>query len=177
MSQYQNRSEATKNLQRYLRQLSYHDPTIPSPPIDGIFTSDTERSLRSFQRAYGLPVTGVADRDTWDVLYGAYRASVNAHSQPRSVAILPFLSVPVLLSQGSNAFSVTVLQHMLRELSALSTDFDEVEVTGVYDSATENAVRSFQKKNRLPESGITDIPTWNAVTDQYNMLFAKEPFL
>ena len=177
MSQYKNRSEATENLQRYLRQLSYHDPNIFSPPIDGVFASDTERSLRSFQRAYGLPVTGIADRDTWEVLYGAFRASLTANSPPRTVAILPFLPTPVLITQGSHSFAVSVLQYMLRELSALYTDFEAVEITGVYDNATENAIKSFQKKNRLPESGITDVPTWNAVTDQYNMLFSEEPFL
>ncbi|MBE6589383.1 MAG: hypothetical protein E7643_04320 [Ruminococcaceae bacterium] len=177
MPQYRNESAATENLQRYLRQLSYHNPAIFAPPIDGVFGSDTARSLRDFQGAYGLPVTGSADRRTWDVLYAAYRASRTEHTQPRSVAILPFLTTPVLITQGSHSFAVTVLQHMLRELSALYTELEEVEITGGYDDITYNAVKLFQKKNRLPESGITDVSTWNAVTDQYNMLFASEPYL
>ncbi|BCK69247.1 hypothetical protein Srufu_032000 [Streptomyces libani subsp. rufus] len=36
--------------------------------ITGIFTPSTARSLETFQRERALPVTGVADRDTWRAL-------------------------------------------------------------------------------------------------------------
>ena len=177
MAQAQNETVATRNLQRYLRQLSYHDPAIFAPPIDGIFASETQRSLRDFQTAYGLPATGIADRETWDILYAAYRASITEHTPPRAISVFPFLPTDPQLTLGSRAFSVTVLQHMLQELSVLYTPLPSVVVTGVYDDATYEAIRAFQEKNRLPINGITDVATWNAVADQYNLLFAAEPYL
>ena len=68
MAQRPNEARAIKNLQRYLRQLSYHVPSITAPPIDGIFASDTQKALREFQEWQALPSTGIADRETWDAL-------------------------------------------------------------------------------------------------------------
>ena len=176
MPQNMNESLATENLQRYLRQLSYHDPSITAPPIDGIFEDDTRQSLREFQVSHGLPATGRVDKRTWDALYASYRASLTKHTPPRAVAILPFLREPFELIRGSVGFPVSALQHMLRELSADYAGLDEVEITGIYDDKTVDAVKSFQRNNRLPQSGNTDIPTWNAIVDQYNFLFAAEPY-
>lgn len=177
MQEYQNGAPAVRNLQRYLRQLSYHDSNISSPPIDGIFEEDTARALREFQKAHGLPVTGVADRRTWELLYAAYRASLNRHTPPREVAVLPFLAEEILLVPESEGFSVTVLQHMLHELSESHSEWEDIEVNGKFDTATTNAVRAFQKKNAIPPSGNVDLFTWNSIADQYNLLFAIQPFL
>ena len=177
MPQHQNEAEAIKNLQRYLRQLSYHEPLIFAPPIDGIFASDTRRSLESFQGAYGLPVTGVADRATWERLYAAYRVSVAKNTPPRAVSVFPFLPTDAVLTPNSNAFAVTVLQHMLRELSVLYAPLSGVALTGVYDTPTFEGVRLIQERAFLPINGETDVATWNVIADQYNLLFSAEPYL
>ena len=175
MPQQQNEALATENLQRYLRQLSYHNPAITAPPIDGIFESDTQKALREFQEWKSLPVTGVADRDTWDALYAAYRASLSENTPARAISFFPFTKDAFALSRGDSNFTISVLQYMLRELSSLYTDLESVEITGSYDDVTERAVRDFQQQNRLPPSGRTDLPTWNAIADQYNILFSVEP--
>jgi len=177
MPQHQNEPIAIENLQRYLRQLSYHDPTITAPPIDGIFETDTQRSLKEFQASLGVPATGKADKRTWDALYAKYRASISEHTPPRAVPFFPFTRQNVEFTPGSTGFSVSVLQHMLRELSANYSSLENAEITGTYDERTANAVKLFQARNRLPESGNTDVPTWNAIVDQYNLLFASEPNL
>lgn len=173
MPQQINESDAIRNLQRYLRQLSYRENVTP-PPVDGIFESDTRRALEEFQELYGLPVTGRANRDTWDRLYAAYRASVTASMPPHAVLILPPSSNVFPLSDGSTGLPVSVLQYMLVELSALYSALDSIAVTGIYDAATAAAVRELQVRNRLEPSGTVDIPTWNAITDQYNILFSSE---
>lgn len=177
MPQKETEALAIENLQRYLRQLSYHDSAITAPPIDGIFESDTQQSLRDFQASHGLPATGKADKRTWDALYANYRASLTEHTPPRAVALFPFAIQPSEILPGNVGFAVSVLQHMLRELSANYSDLEDVAVTGTYDEKTAAAVRHFQSSNRMPETGNTDVPTWNAIVDQYNLLFATEPFL
>ena len=46
-----NEREAIFNLQRYLRQLSYHDTAIPSPPLDGVMDTVTTDALKAFQKS------------------------------------------------------------------------------------------------------------------------------
>lgn len=174
MPQYENETAAILNLQRYLRQLSYHDPTILPPPIDGIFERDTQQALRDFQRAERLPETGMADRATWERLYERYRASLTEHTPARAVYFFPARENFALFSQPSAAFPIAVLQYMLRELGALYAGMDGVELNGTYDEATREAVRVFQEKNRLPTDGVVNLPTWNAIVDQHNILLYGE---
>ena len=165
----ENEREAVRNLQRYLRQLSYHYDITP-PPIDGIFERDTERALREFQAMQGLPVTGRADRQTWDALYTMYRASIAENEPPRTVAILPFVAGEILLSEGDEGFIIHVLQFMLRELGESLIELEDVEITGVFDAKTARAVRLFRRQNGLPEGESVDLVTWNTLVDRFNRL-------
>ena len=170
MTIYENEAQATANLQRYLRQLSYHHPEITPPPIDGIFDSDTERSLREFQAMQELPVTGRADRWTWDELYTMYRASVAENEPPRTVAILPFVAGEILLQKGDEGFTINVLQYMLRELGESLAELEEIEINGVFDEKTARAVRLFRAQNGLTEGETVDLVTWNTLVDRFNRL-------
>lgn len=170
MPKYENETQAIFNLQRYLRQLSYHHPEITPPPIDGIFERDTERALREFQAMRGLPVTGRADRRTWEELYAMYRASVAENEPPRTVAILPFVAGEILLSGGDESFTINVLQYMLRELGESQIELEEVEISGMFDAKTARAVRLFRKQNGLPEGETVDLITWNTLVDRFNRL-------
>lgn len=170
MPRYENQREATLNLQRYLRQLSYHHPEITPPPIDGIFERDTEKSLKDFQAMVGLPVTGRADRRTWDALYAMYRASIAENEPPRTVAILPFVAGEILLQKGDDGFTVSVLQYMLRELGESLAELEEIEVSGIFDEPTARAVRLFREQNGLAEGETVDLVTWNTLVDRFNRL-------
>ena len=167
---YENEAQATANLQRYLRQLSYHHPEITPPPIDGIFERDTEESLKDFQAMVGLPVTGRADRRTWNALYAMYRASIAENEPPRTVAILPFVAGEILLQKGDEGFTINVLQYMLRELGESLAELEEVEITGIFDDKTARAVRLFRAQNGLPEGETVDLVTWNTLVDRFNRL-------
>ena len=170
MTIYENEAQATANLQRYLRQLSYHHPEITPPPIDGIFDRDTERALREFQAMQELPITGRADRQTWDTLYAMYRASIAENEPPRTVAILPFVAGEILLEKGDEGFTINVLQYMLRELGESLAELEEVEISGVFDEKTARAVRLFRAQNGLPEGETVDLVTWNTLVDRFNRL-------
>ncbi len=170
MPRYENEAQAILNLQRYLRQISYQHPQISPPPIDGIFDSDTERALMEFQAMQNLPITGRADRRTWDELYSMYRASVAKNEPPRTVAILPFVAGEILLQKGDDGFVVSVLQYMLRELGESLAELETVEVSGIFDEPTARAVRLFRAQNGLPEGETVDLITWNTLVDRFNRL-------
>lgn len=170
MPRHENEAQAIENLQRYLRQLSYHNSNITPPPIDGIFEKDTEKALREFQAMQGLPVTGRADRRTWEELYALYRASIAENEPPRTVAILPFVAGEILLSEGDEGFTINVLQYMLRELGESLAELEDVEISGIFDDRTARAVRLFRAQNGLTDSETVDLMTWNTLVDRFNRL-------
>ncbi len=167
----QNEREAIQNLQRYLRRLYYSEPSIPQPPVDGIFDRATEESLRAFQRSRGLPETGQADQKTWEMLFGAYRAALTFATLPVSIDLFPVYPSGYTLSNGSRGFAVTALQYLLQELQHSYGEAYPAEIDGIYGARTTEAVRNFQLRNALPPNGITDVLTWNRIVDQYNTLF------
>lgn len=173
MNTQANKASAIKNLQQYLRQLSYEEENIPAPPVDGIFESQTTEALKEYQRSRGLAETGRADLETWERLYADYRASIAYNSPPRRIAVFPPDPASYVMTPGSVGFVVSALQHMLRELHHSYSVLSDVVITGVYDTQTQNAVKAFQLLNFLPEDGNVGLLTWNEIADQYNLLFSE----
>ncbi|MBQ8357661.1 MAG: peptidoglycan-binding protein [Clostridia bacterium] len=172
----ENEREAVRNLQRYLRHLSYFNDEINEVPIDGIFGSDTEEALRAFQQLEGLPPTGRADLETWERLFKAYTDSIERHSPPHAIAHFPQIPENYTIEVGEVQFLVSIIQNALQELAAVYDGIGEVPQTGEYDAATADAVRAFQAANGLPATGAVDRATWNAIADAYNRNF-NSPYL
>ena len=173
MTQYDQKAVAIENLQRYLRQLSFDTSDISPPPVDGIWDSSTSQSLREFQQSQQLPVTGMADQRTWEALYTAYRSSLANNGQPTAVSLYPRSPFGSSVGNGDTGILVAVIQYMLRELSALYRAFDTISPNGNYDEATRDAIRYFQERNLLPNTGRVDLLTWNSLADQYNVQFNR----
>ena len=63
--------------------------------------------------------------------------------------------------------AVANLQKYLRQLSYTDKDILPVPIDSVFDSATSDSVKSFQRKYGLKESGFADRATWNAIYEAY----------
>ena len=163
-----NEQTAIKNLQRYLRQLSYTDKEISPVPIDGIFDTATRDSLMSFQKKYGLEQNGVADRETWDMLYSKHLLSLSENAVPKGFS--PFYRVPKgeTLSLGDKNFGVAAVQFMLNEISVINDALPVLEINGIFDNATERAVALFQSSAPLEVTGQVNLATWNALVDAFD---------
>ena len=161
-------STAVYNLQRYLRQLSYTYPRISSPPQDGIFGDKTKKSLTEFQRANSLIPSGVADKESWDALYAAYLLSTAAYAPPRPLDVFPRVPDGYSVSLGDEFFLVSIIQFLLNELRIVYDSFIPIFVSGVYDEATAENIRQFQRKNALSDTGRVDKETWDALSRAYN---------
>ena len=176
MADRPNEAESIANLQTYLRQLGYFDPDIPFAPIDGIYESDTRDALSAFQRKNGLPVTGSADRDTWDVLFREYNKSMNEQAVPLPVFFFPRYPIGYEVSTGDDGMVVTVIQLLLRELLTLyGQDDGSLSITGVFDDNTEKAVLNFQATHRVPETGRVDKNTWDLLAKGHRPLVNRFP--
>ena len=169
MSRQFTEKDAILNLQTYLRAQSVLYPSSPQVPIDGIFDNATRIALIDFQLRNGLSPTGVADRTTWELLYSQYLDILNTTSLPNP--IIPFPSYPngYEIKKGEKSFLVATLQYMLNEIGMIYNTFENVEINGVYDEATESTVRQFQESGLLSPTGKVDLLTWNSLARIYNL--------
>ena len=168
MDQPQTRPDAVRNLQRYLRRLSFDDATFLRVPVDGIFETQTEEAVRAFQAAYGLPKTGRVDRRTWDRIYDAYLRVERATDRTPRVHFFPNTSEGYELSLGERSLTVSMLQAILQELTAIYDTLVIAEITGIYDDVTEENVRRFQAASLLPITGRVNLETWNRILRDYD---------
>ena len=161
-------AEAIRNLQRYLRRLSYVDPSIPPVSIDGMFDERTRDALIAFQINTGLPPTGRADRETWELLYSAYLDALFQASLPQPIPLFPIAPEDYTIGQGDTGFLVSTVQFLLSEISTLYDFPLAVEITGVFDGTTEEAIRTMQRYFLLPVTGRVDKRLWNYLVGAYS---------
>lgn len=167
MDQPFTRPDAIRNLQRYLRRLSFDNPSLVRLPVDGIFDADTEKAVMAFQAAYGLPETGRVDRQTWDRIYDAYLRAERASDRTPITNFFPRYPEGYSLSMGEESLTVSLLQLLLRELSVIYDTLTIGQISGIFDADTEENVRRFQRVSLLPETGRVDLATWNRILRDY----------
>ena len=161
------KDSATRNIQRYLRRLSYENENIPRPPLDGIFDTATEDSLKAFQRIYSLSPTGRADKATFDALFSAYLAAIEKSDRRQTLDVFPKKPKDHVIELGEESITVSILQLILTELTAVFDTLEFYEATGIYDESTAENVRRFQRLSRLPITGKVDLVTWNRILRDY----------
>ncbi len=84
-----------------------------------------------------------------------------------SVAGVPSSWPGYNLGIGASGDKVRQLQQQLNRIAQNYPAIPKVTVDGVYGSGTAEAVRIFQRIFGLPQSGITDYPTWYEISDIY----------
>lgn len=65
------------------------------------------------------------------------------------------------------------LQTMLRVLAENDDQYKSLIPDGIYGPETINAVRIFQRRSRLPVTGVTDLETWNRVVEEYTLALVE----
>jgi peptidoglycan hydrolase-like protein with peptidoglycan-binding domain len=163
--------DAIRNVQKYLRHLSFHSSEINDLPVDGIWDSATKEALKVFQREEGLYESGIVDRETWDLLKQRYDESVAMNSPPAYLALFPRFPIGFEIKPGDRGYLVVTVQHLLRELERLYFFPDlPSDISGEYDEQTESAVKEFQRRNHIAVTGRVGRETWDAMAVQNNIL-------
>ena len=141
--------------------------------ITGSFGPETTEAVKSFQTQNNLPVTGIVDTYTWDLLVSktsdSFVANTLAEPAMKTLATNSFESTGVLsrptLRLGDSGQDVKELQQILTELMYYQGPTD-----GIFGSSTNIAVRKFQTNNRLTSDGIVGRNTWSALIYLYSPL-------
>jgi peptidoglycan hydrolase-like protein with peptidoglycan-binding domain len=151
-----------KEIQMYLKEISKHNSNISIKHTDGIFDSETKEAVTIFQRIYGLPPNGTVDLATWSKLLYEYNKITSTDNIPNKLDCFPDNVTEIKL--GDKKSIVYIIQILINDLSKKYNNINNIDITGVYDEATEAAVKQFQSINKLPITGIVDIKTWNSLT-------------
>jgi len=152
------------SLQTMLREIAQQDSRVLSPLPTGTFDHDTKRSVLSFQRASGLPQTGIADLQTWNAVVAAHNWAVPFITPPE---ILPVWNTGQTVTPGESSAHLYLAQAMLTALSHHLWEIRTPAVSGILDPVTAEGLRSVQRITHLPQSGNLDSPTWQALNDVY----------
>ena len=66
------RGDKVRQMQEQLNRIAQNYPAIPVITADGVYGQRTAEAVRSFQRIFGLPVTGIVDYPTWYKISAIY---------------------------------------------------------------------------------------------------------
>ena len=157
--------QPVRSLQTMLRVIAQSDPDIPSVIPDGIYGTDTMRSVSAFQRSRGLPITGTVDQQTWEAIVIAYDAAIveQAEAQPLNIILNP----GEVIKRGDRNANLYIIQAVLTVLSETYAQITPPSQNGVLDLATGNSLMSFQQLHQLPVTGEVDKLTWKRLALQY----------
>ena len=156
-----------RSLQTMLRVLAQDDAALPDLVPDGIFGQDTANAIVAFQRKYGLPITGVADQATWDIIVPAYEAAFVRVGKATPIEIIMDPGQVYVL--GDSSPYLYLMQSMLLFLSQLHPDITTPSHSGTLDSPTSEALAGFQLLAGLPPTGELDKITWKYLVNQFTL--------
>ena len=123
-------------VQTILNSLGYNCGTV-----DGIFGSGTKGKVQEFQRNNGLMADGIVGAATWSALTSDN--PVESYSS-------------VVFQKGSRGETVRKIQVRLEELGY---SCGRASADGIFGTATENAIKEFQRANSLTVDGIVGTTT------------------
>lgn len=132
-----------RTLQMALQELGFYTITV-----DGKYGNGTKKAVSAFQTKNGLKATGAADVETLELMF----EGTPRDSKGKAVKIntLPPLNGQTV-SSGKRGGAVIMLQDRLKELGYYSGKSD-----GVCGSSTVSAIKAFQKKMGLSQTGTAD---------------------
>lgn len=156
-----------RSLQTMLRIIAEDDPRLPTVVPDGIYGATTMNAVTSFQRLYGLPVTGITDQATWERIVENY--------EPALIKVGPAEPIEIIFEPGqvfrvgdSNAY-IYLLQSILTLLATENPTINTPDHNGVLDDPTSEALAAFQLLAGLPPTGELDKITWKYLVKQFTL--------
>ena len=150
--------QPVRSLQTMLRILAGQDDRHLTVIPDGIYGQSTVAAVSNFQQLHGLPVTGVADQDTWETIVAEYEPALILIDEAQPLEII--LNPNEVLRRGAKSPYLRVAQALLWELSETYGSVGRPSQNGILDALTADSLSSFQALNGLPMTGELDKITW-----------------
>lgn len=167
-------AQPVRSLQTMLRVIASHQNDLPSVIPDGIYGQQTARAVSAFQRKYGLPITGITDQRTWEMIVSVYQPALTYVSPAQPLQII--LEPNQVIQSGQKHHSIYLVQAMLVSLSEEYGSIPSPTLSGILDSGTAESISAFQRLSGLPITGDLDKMTWKHLVLQFQ-LSATEPVI
>ena len=146
-------------VQYYLAFLGYFYPQLAPIPINGFFDDMTRDAVFTFQNAYGLPVTGEINLETYYTIERAYKETVaQLPANYRSAIGEPYPGR--FLVEGDRGEEVRVIQGYLSRISRTDPAIPDVAADGIFGPQTKRAVVALQKQLGVEENGAIGPVEW-----------------
>lgn len=146
---------------------------------DGLFDQDTAKAVSAFKRdqkelkgdsaLFGQQAYRVLARELGDLAHVPFRIRVLKDHKARrreEANVERVLKEKKTIAEGLHGASVKTIQRRLKHAG-----FDPQRYDGRFDERTSGAVRAFQRRSNLPETGVVDGRTWRALEKTF--LYAK----
>ncbi len=169
--------ENVRIVQQQLVRIARNYPNITPPEINGVFDVITQQAVVTFQETFDLQVNGIVGKDTWYAIKRIF-AAVTRLAELTAEPIAPEDVRPLFpsdLSIGDVGQEVRIIQYYLAVISFFDPALTFQEPTGSFTEATESLVKEFQAAVDLPQTGIVDLATWNAIITAYENILSNLP--
>lgn len=167
-----------KRIQILLNRISKNYPAIPKIAYpDGIYDVPTEMAVKKFQEVFNLIQDGVVGKATWykiEYIYiGIKRLSklVAERISPETVDN----QFKEVIKEDATGREVRLLQYFLNFIAEFNDFIPRVDINGVYGPKTTQSVKAFQQSAGLPQTGIVNEETWNAIFSSYKTKYNSLP--
>lgn len=159
-----------ETIQRQINRISNNYPAIPKiEPVDGVFGSETESSVKAFQRIFNLYADGIVGKSTWYKISGIYVGVKRlAELESEGEKLESTGEYPgYLLKQGSTGDAVSQMQYFLNFISQYYKEVPPINGDSIFGVSTLDSVIQFQKKFGLDVDGIVGKQTWDKIYSLY----------
>ncbi len=143
--QWASEGEDVRQYQQRLYELGY----LQKKNVTGTFNQPTVDATKAFQRMNDLKVDGAAGPQSLKLIYSDDAINADGMRVGDTIGFIQDTVVSEVLTAGMSGDQVRQVQSRLAELGFLSNSF----ISGVYDEATQQAVRAFQHANGLSVDG------------------------
>lgn len=157
--------QSVRSLQTMLRVIAEDAGQTLSLIPDGFFGTQTQNAVSDFQRARGLPATGIADENTWQRIAAEYPDALTRVSPAEPLQLI--LNPGQVLTKDSAHPYLYLIQVMLTALQQAYGSIPAPALTGILDTPTADAIETFQRLSLLPQTGQVDKVTWKHLALHY----------
>lgn len=142
---------------------AFYDEILPLK-ITGGYYSETEESVRSFQRQFNLTVDGIIGPRTWSKLIEVYK-TLELYILDSSGKFIKYSGYA--LKKGKKGESVRLIQTWLDAINSKYPFIPAVTVDGIFGDRTRDSVMIFQRWVGLVDDGIVGKLTWDKLYEVY----------
>ncbi|HNX64428.1 MAG TPA: peptidoglycan-binding protein [Oscillospiraceae bacterium] len=158
-----------KYIQYFLSLIGYFNESIPAVKHSGIYDNPTKDAVLTLQREYDLFQDGITGRETWNKLLNLYfdltSSLPQAYSEEKADVFPGYV-----MTRGMRDNNINKLQKYLELICEDTPEIPKPDQNGYYGNQTFSAVKEFQKKYNLKQTGATGAITWNKISEIYGEL-------